>query len=310
MKEYLEHQPHEAHGYPDRIEIKERIRTMMNLIMKRRTFLTHSGAALGGWLFTCGCSSTSPLPGGSRTGMTRDRPGSGATRKPHLVTLSFDDGFKKSFTRTAEICEKYKLSACLNIVAAGFPDAGYVNEYTRNSPWGDFVLWNELQRRGHEIMPHGYRHENLQKVSFEEGQELVRRCLGVFLEKLEGFDPKQAIFNFPYNASTPELEHWLPTQVRAFRTGYAALNPLPHPGQVKLTCNSFGPGNAEAAIDREIANLLARESGWLIFNTHGLDEEGWGPIRAAYLEGLLERLLAIDTVEILPAGRALAKHAS
>jgi hypothetical protein len=131
----------------------------------------------------------------------------------------------------------------------------------------------------------------------------------VFSEKLDGFDPRQAVFNFPYNASTPELERWLPAQVRAFRTGGAAINPRPHLGQVKLTCTSFGPGNCEAAIDREVERLLAQESGWLIFNTHGLDEEGWGPIRANYLDGLLERLLAHDTVEVLPAGRALAKYA-
>ncbi len=34
-----------------------------------------------------------------------------APRKPHIITLSFDDGFKKSFTRTAAIYEEYKLSA-------------------------------------------------------------------------------------------------------------------------------------------------------------------------------------------------------
>ena len=34
------------------------------------------------------------------------------------------------------------------------------------------------------------------------------------------------------------------------------------------------------------------------------------PVRATYLEQLLERLLAIETVEILPAGKALAKHVS
>ena len=45
-------------------------------------------------------------------------------------------------------------------------------------------------------------------------------------------------------------------------------------------------------------------------NTHGLDDEGWGPIRSSYLQRLLERLLALETVEILPAGRALAKYAS
>ena len=229
-----------------------------------------------------------------------------ATGKPHVVTLSFDDGFKRSFTRTAEIYEKHKLSACLNIVAAGLPEDAYI----KSSPLGDFALWNELKRRGHEVMPHGYRHENLPKLALEESQELIRRCLGVLSEKLEGFNPKQAIFNFPYNASTPELERWLPTQVRAFRTGGGAINPRPHKGQVKLTCTSFGPGNCEAAIDREIESLLARESGWLIFNTHGLDDEGWGPIRATYLERLLERLLALETVEILPVGQALAQYAS
>ena len=73
---------------------------------------------------------------------------------------------------------------------------------------------------------------------------------------------------------------------QAFRTGGGAINPWPHEGQVKLTCTSFGPGNCEHAIDREIEKLLALESGWLIFNTHGLDEEGWGPIRATYLDRL------------------------
>ncbi len=226
--------------------------------------------------------------------------------KRHLITLSFDDGFKKSFTRTAEIYEQHKLSACLNVVAAGLPEDAYI----KSSPIGEFGLWNELKRRGHEIMPHGYRHENLAQLPLADAQDLIRRCLGVFSEKLGGFDPKQAVFNFPYNASTPELERWLATQVRAFRTGGGAINARPQKDQAKLTCTSFGPGNCEAAIDKEIENLLARESGWLIFNTHGLDDEGWGPIRASYLERLLDRLLAIETVEILPAGRALAKCVS
>ena len=77
--------------------------------------------------------------------------------KRHIVTLSFDDGFRKSFLRTAEIYEKHKLSACLNVVAAGLPGDAYI----KKSPLGDFGLWNELKKRGHEVMPHGYRHENL-----------------------------------------------------------------------------------------------------------------------------------------------------
>jgi hypothetical protein len=34
-------------------------------------------------------------------------------RKRHLIMLSFDDGFRKSFSRIAEIHGSHKLSACL-----------------------------------------------------------------------------------------------------------------------------------------------------------------------------------------------------
>ena len=64
------------------------------------------------------------------------------------------------------------------------------------------------------------------------------------------------------------------------------------------------------SFDDGFKKSFTRIAEMLVFNTHGLDDEGWGPIRASYLEGLLERLLAIDTVEILPSGRALAKYAT
>lgn len=226
-------------------------------------------------------------------------------KKRHIVTLSFDDGFKKSSIKTAEICEKYGLSACINVVASAHMRDFRPPDYP-DVPRADFGLWNDLKARGHEIMPHGYKHANKRSLPLAEAKDLILRCLDLFGQELKGFDRGRAIFNFPYNASTPELEKWLPSQVRAFRTGGGAINPLPHEGQSRLTCTSFGPGNCEAAIDREIERLLANESGWLIFNTHGLDDEGWGPIRATYLERLLERLVAMDSVAVLPAEKALA----
>ena len=229
-------------------------------------------------------------------------------KKRHIVTLSFDDGFKKSSIKTAEIYEKHKLSACINVVASAHMKDFRPPDY-HNVPRSDFGLWNELQARGHEIMPHSYRHANLRQLPLAEAKDLIRRCLDVFLRELKDFDPKKAVYNFAYNASTPELERWLPTQVRAFRTGGGAINPLPPKGQVKLTCTSFGPGNCEHAIDREIEKLLAQKSGWLIFNTHGLDDEGWGPIRADYLDRLLDRLAGIESVDVLPAGVAQSKYA-
>jgi peptidoglycan/xylan/chitin deacetylase (PgdA/CDA1 family) len=233
---------------------------------------------------------------------------SGGEPKPnrHIVTLSFDDGFKRSSIKTAEIYERHKLSACINVVASAHMKDFRPPDY-HNVLRGDFGLWNELQARGHEIMPHSYKHANLRRVPFEEAKGLILRCLDVFSKELKDFYPKKAVYNFAYNASTPELEEWLPTQVMAFRTGGGAINRLPYKGQTKLTCTSFGPGNCEHAVDREIDELLAMESGWMIFNTHGLDDEGWGPIRATYLDRLLERLAGIESVDVLPAGGALSK---
>jgi peptidoglycan/xylan/chitin deacetylase (PgdA/CDA1 family) len=228
--------------------------------------------------------------------------------KVHLITLSFDDGFARSSIRTAEIYEKYGLSACINVIASGHLNAFRPpGQYIRDSTKGDFGLWNELSRRGHEIMPHGYKHANLSQLPLAEAQDLVLRCLDYFSRELKDFEAKEAVFNFPYNSSTPQLEQWLSTQVMAFRTGGGAINPLPHKGQVKLTCTSHGPGSCEQDLEQKIAELLRRDSGWLVYNTHGLDGEGWGPLRSSFLDRLLERLTALESVSIMPAGRALTK---
>ena len=40
----------------------------------------------------------------------------GASQKLHVVSLSFDDGFRKSFSRIAEIYERFGLSGCFNVI--------------------------------------------------------------------------------------------------------------------------------------------------------------------------------------------------
>lgn len=227
------------------------------------------------------------------------------TKKRHIITLSFDDGFKKSTEITAKLFEKYKLSACINVIATGhLKDFKSPDEY-QVTPKGDFVLWNELKARGHEVMPHGYKHINKAKIPLKDAQDLIVRCLDYFTGHLKGFKSEEAIFNFPYTASTPELEAWLSDKVLAFRTQGPGINAMPHKGQKRLTCTAFGPGSTEEALDRQIKALLELPEGWFIYNVHGLDGEGWGPMRTEYLDRLLARLVEIDSVAVLPAGKAL-----
>ena len=220
----------------------------------------------------------------------------------YIITLSYDDGFKKSCVKTAQIYEKYNMYACFNVMAEGSKSK---DDYHVGVELGNFELWNELSKRGHEIMPHGYSHSFLNKITFEETKELITKCLNIFSDKLEGFNPKQSVFNFPYNSSTPELEEWITTQVMAYRSGGRFINPLPYKGQVKLTTGGFGPGNCDKHLDNAIDELFAKPSGWLIYNAHGLDDEGWGPMSSVYLDSLLSRLSEMKNVKVLPAGKAL-----
>ena len=233
-----------------------------------------------------------------------------STGVTHVVTLSFDDGFRASSLKTAEIYERHGLSACINVLAtAHLPTFEMPNEYHQH-PVGDFAFWNELQARGHEIMPHGFKHANKAEMPLAQAQDLILKCLDVFDRELDGFDRRKAVFNFPFNASTPEVEEWLSTQVRAFRTGGPPINPLPHPGQVRLTCTSHGPDPIDEDLNRRVDELLAQPSGWLVYNTHGIDDEGWGPLSSDGLDRLLARLVAIPAARVLPAGRALAEVAA
>ena len=228
--------------------------------------------------------------------------------KSHYLTLSFDDGFKKSFYRIADIHEKSGLHACLNVLASG-----HFGEFSDDT-LGNFDDWNKLKARGHEIMPHGWEHAHLTGIPPEQAKELITKCLDSFEKNLDGFVTSKAVFNFPYNASNPELEDFVLQRVRAVRTGGwtynndTALNPMPSPGPVRIFCQSHGPDNSDAWTEQIINDFLASEKGgWLVLNLHGVDGEGWGPVSSDYLSGLLGRLVKVDKLAVMPAGEVLVK---
>jgi len=233
----------------------------------------------------------------------------------HILTLSFDDGFKKSFYKIAKIHEDFGLKACLNVIASA-----HLQEWEPPNEWhypepGNFDDWNVLKRRGHEIMPHTWAHQNLTELPFEEATRLITRCLDYFEAHLEGFKSSEAVYNFAYNASNPDLEQFALKRVRAVRTGGWEIlgdqpaNPFPCPeGPFRLGCWSYGPENADDWVDQQVNQFLDGPGGWLILNLHGLDEEGWGPIRSSYLADLLKSLVMIDFLQVLPAAEVLKQY--
>ena len=230
--------------------------------------------------------------------------------KTHILTLSFDDGFRKSFLRIADICEEFRLLGCFNVIASGhLPEFKQVDNWIQPELMGDFTDWNNLVTRGHEVMPHSWKHLNLAKISHRKAVKLIDKCLEYFSEHLQGYKNEEAIFNFPFNASTPALENYLLTKVRAVRTwGAGAINSIPdNTDPLVLGCASRGPQNIDDWVDEKINAFLQKEKGWLILNLHGLDDEGWGTISDDYLHKLLARLIQIPHLEVLPTGMVLKR---
>lgn len=211
---------------------------------------------------------------------------------PHIVTLSFDDGFKRSSYRTAEVFEAHGLRACINVVASWCGD-GF-------GCWDD---WNTLRARGHEIGAHTWDHTNLTEVKLEEAKRQIDLCVEAFEAHLAGFNAAESVYNFAYNASTPAVEEYVLTRFHALRTGgEKPVNPL---RARRITCWSHGPENCDDFLDQVVSEFLASSGGWLVFNGHGLDDEGWGPMSTAYLDNLLSQLVKLDHVAVLPAREVL-----
>jgi len=243
------------------------------------------------------------------------RPIETSAKKTHIVTFSFDDGFKKSFHRVADIYEAEGLRACLNVIAIGHeldfapvvqgkPDAGIVP-----FPKGDWTDWNALKARGHEVMAHTYNHVNLTTIPLDEAKALITKCAESFEANLKGFKASESVYNFAYNASTPELEAFVLTKFLVARSqGDTPMNPIPTRRKpVRIGCYSHGPDNCDEYLNDQLNQFLSGKGGWFVFNTHGLDEEGWGPISTEFLVKTLKRLKAMPNVEIRPAGEVVTR---
>jgi len=234
--------------------------------------------------------------------------------KTHIISLSFDDGFKKSFHRIVQIHEAYGLKACLNVIAQGHVPGAVKVPSIAAFELGDFDDWNRFKEKGHEVMPHSWNHRNLTEMPLEEAKDDIDRCLDYFRKNLKGYDDTKAVYNFPFNASTSEVEDFTLGRVRAVRTGgWLVLNgtrenKMPsREGPLRLGCWSHGPERSDEMFEGYIQAFLASEGGWHILNMHGLDGEGWGPVSAGYLDGLFKRLIRIPHLEVLPVGAVLER---
>jgi peptidoglycan/xylan/chitin deacetylase (PgdA/CDA1 family) len=207
------------------------------------------------------------------------------------VGLIFDDGFAKSTLATAAIFEQYKLPAVLAVLA---DPSSFV------PGCGDWQMWNELQRRGHIIQPHGQTHAKLSDLPPAQAVDLVGQCLESFQENLDGFDEKQAIYAFTYNTPTPQAVQWLLPRVRAVRIGGDPLLSDTDLNSRIWRSQTDGPHDPYENCVHYLDRAARERPAALFYCLHGLDGEYWGATASDNLRRILDRITNDDAFEYWP----------
>jgi hypothetical protein len=209
------------------------------------------------------------------------------------VGLVFDDGFLKSTLATAALFEEFKLPAVFAVIARPWDWATHIAK-------GDFDLWNELQQRGHIVQPHGLAHAKLDELPHERAIEEIERCLGAFQEKLDGFDPKRAVYMFAYNSSTARLNEWLLTRVHALRQGGSGLMTQRQFDSRAWHSDAFGPDDPGPKLLDLLGRVGRKRPTVFLHSLHGIDGEGWGAVPLSSLRRVLETITTDPALEYWP----------
>ena len=206
------------------------------------------------------------------------------------VSFVFDDGFTASCLKVAEIFEARNLHATFAVLADN-------NNFMPNIPKGNFSLWNDLQARGHTIHPHGFDHSDLSKIQYSKAVEKIDACLTYFTTHLSGFSPTNCIYHTTYNRTTPEIDAYLLSKVRAIRSNGpdgrvgSGLNCLENMRQRILTCSWHGPTQCDKHFWSTLLNAEKQQPALFLYMMHGVDNEGWGPVHSGTLLRSLDYIL-------------------
>jgi len=223
------------------------------------------------------------------------------------VSFCFDDGFRASAETVRRIFGARGLSAAFCVLAAPELTA---DSFIRGAQLGDWDFWRETCAAGHEVAPHGFAHEHLGRMPFEQACDSVQRTLDVLTRELPGFDALQSIYHVAYVRAPENVVRWIGERSLGVRVatggfGVNAWNKLARGGCVD--CMTWGPHPSDEPARAHIERFLEAQADWLVLVFHGLDGEGWGTLSSRALEEMLDRLLAAG-VAVEPPNRVLARR--
>ena len=174
-------------------------------------------------------------------------------------------------------------------IATIFNEYGWRSTFVVNP--GQKETWEPLKdgyaamsREGHEIGNHTYRHGRLIRMKPDRlASEIVQAAEAI--EKLTGRYPVS--FVHPYNATNEDVDRVV------FQHKLVARISSPYGMDGRVIHNDPGSlPSFQRSLDRVATPGTADSGGWLIVGAHGMDGDGFRPIKEGQLRAILDHLKA------------------
>lgn len=219
-----------------------------------------------------------------------------------FISFSFDDGFERSATVGAPILERFGFNGTFYVVTGWVaPQRARIrDDFNRGASHGDWAFWRGHAARGHEVGSHGFSHVNAGASSARFLPWVMAEQVLRSAEDLARHVPAtDYTLSMPWNAGSKVSRALARTRFSACRLGstdldYNTIHALDLYGLKSWAVEpKHGWSDVRAAVEQ------MPDDGWLIFQFHSFDDEGWAPISSGFLEALCE-VVADVGVEVAP----------
>jgi peptidoglycan/xylan/chitin deacetylase (PgdA/CDA1 family) len=207
------------------------------------------------------------------------------------VTFSIDDGFWKSAEKYMVLFDQYEMKGTFHLVTDWIePMQSEIGDsYNQDVSHGTWDDWKTVVSAGHEIASHSRTHPALPKIPKEEAEREIVESQQIIQTNLNINETLS--FGYPYNQSSPEIRELVSKHYIAAREG-TRTGEINQPDLIDFSAiRSWWP-LSHTTLDEIIQKIeeAKQMNGWLVIGLHGIDDEGWHPIKYEKLEKVLEYL--------------------
>jgi peptidoglycan/xylan/chitin deacetylase (PgdA/CDA1 family) len=210
---------------------------------------------------------------------------------PRKISITFDDGFKRSADIAAPILKRFGFLATFYIVTGWVePARAAIREvFNVDRPHGSWDFWRKISNVGHEVGSHSFSHLNARGKLATLFPWLVARQISKSFDDLER-EITQVGYTMamPWNAASRVSDFFVRRWFAGCRLGSSDVQYNDLSNLSRYALKSWAPSNSHTWADYVAAIDGLPDGGWLILQYHSFGDEGYDPVSPELFDQLCQ----------------------